>query len=109
MTRRSAEIDDLIDDLRALAEASADDMNDGRPIGPMGPDFWKRIAEMNLTVPEETTEAEAAEIIRHYFDALSMIADGAADPVAVAEAALAFEPKAARLLDGKPISSAGEE
>jgi len=101
--RRTVEIADLIDDLNELAKASAEAMNDGVSVGGMDADFLSRIAGIAAAIPAETTEAEAAELLRTYFDALEAIADGAPDPVAIAEAALAIEPEAATILNGRKI------
>ncbi|MBZ9939148.1 hypothetical protein LB518_22820 [Mesorhizobium sp. BR1-1-16] len=104
--RRTEEIEDLIDDLNELALASAGAMNDGISIGGMDRHFLSRIAGIGIATAAETTEAEAAEIIRCYFDALVRIADGTSEASAIAEAALSFEPTAATTVNGQPLKSA---
>lgn len=87
-------VDDLIEDLRQKAVWAAEEANEGNAA-------LSSVIAMPAVVPEETPEWEATELIEHYRKALADIATGAIEATKIAEAALAFEPPASRIIDGE--------
>lgn len=84
--RRTAEIDELIADLRDLAEASAADMNEDLSA-------LAKVMSVTKAKASDTTEGAAAAMLGAYHQALVQIADGTPDAPAVAEAVLAISPE----------------